>query len=101
MTAPASWSLVTTVAEYGLEKPFKMAEAHVVGSSVVHMLSLIEIVKPSIADLGVPMNKMSSMSRSFQVWSGSDLWHGAHPHPEGPVAAALIAPHCMRAIQKH
>ena len=39
------------VAAKGLTKPFKMFDAHVVGSSFVTMLSLIAIKRPSTADL--------------------------------------------------
>ena len=38
---PAASSFSTTVAAKGLRKPRNMPDAHVVGSSVVHILSLI------------------------------------------------------------
>ena len=55
INAPAACNLLTTVAGNGLWKPFRIAEAHVVGSSEVHMLSLIAITWPSIGDLGFPI----------------------------------------------
>ena len=44
--APAACSFSTTVAEYGLVKPWRILEAHVVCRSVVHMLSLTAINFP-------------------------------------------------------
>ena len=55
INAPAFFSFSTTVAGYGLWKPFRIADAHVVGSSYVHMLSFTAIKQPSMADFAVPM----------------------------------------------
>ena len=60
MMAPASLSFFTTVAENGLEKSLRIAEAHVVGSSVVQILSLIAMACPSMGDKGFPVIKVSS-----------------------------------------
>lgn len=54
--APAAMSFSTTVAVFGLKKPSKILDAHVVGSSFVQMLSFIAIQRPSKLDLGMPIS---------------------------------------------
>lgn len=49
-SAPAALSLSTIIASFGLKKPSKTFEAHVVGSSLVQILSFIAIKRPSNID---------------------------------------------------
>ena len=52
--APTSWSCLTTMAGKGLWKPLRMADAHVVGSFRVQMLSFRAINLPSMVDFLAP-----------------------------------------------
>ena len=70
--APACWIFWTTVAAYGLIKPFRIAEAHVVGSSVVQMLSLTAIKFPSISDLGFPSDLLACGMTIFGTHLGTN-----------------------------
>ena len=58
--APAETSFSTTVAGYGLVKPFNIFEEHVVGRSEVQILSFTAISRPSISDLLVPVDNLAS-----------------------------------------
>ena len=59
---PAASSFSTTVAAKGLWNPCNMLEAHVVGSSVVHMLSLIAI------------ERRESLFRGFESGESAGPW---------------------------
>lgn len=57
--APACSRALTTVASKGLVNLFSIAEAHVVGSERVHILSLMAISLPSRGDFAEPMLQKS------------------------------------------
>lgn len=53
--APAAVSFSTTVAAFGLKKPSKIFDAHVVGLSLVQMLSFTAMKRPSKEDFDFPV----------------------------------------------